>query len=191
LLAEEILGLCDARGGDEVRITSLACGPAREVFDAFEKLPDPAAVTATMIDFDPQALAHVEQRRGALGLHGSIRLVPENLIHLAIGRRSIEVEEQDLIYSLGLIDYFPDELVSKLMTLVHGMLKPGGKVILGNFHSSNVGKAFMDHVLEWRLIHRTEADMDRLYAASAFGRGCTNIRFENEGVNMFAECVKD
>jgi hypothetical protein len=29
-----------------------------------------------------------------------------------------------------------------------------------------------------------------LFAASAFGRPCTRIRFETEGVNMFAECVK-
>jgi hypothetical protein len=51
-------------------------------------------------------------------------------------------------------------------------------------------RAFMDHVLEWRLIHRTEEDLDRLYKASAFGRGCTRVVFEEQGINLFAECVK-
>jgi hypothetical protein len=48
----------------------------------------------------------------------------------------------------------------------------------------------MEHVLEWKLIHRTEDDMHRLFAASKFGRPCTKIRFEAEKVNLFAECVK-
>jgi len=48
----------------------------------------------------------------------------------------------------------------------------------------------MDHILEWTLIHRTEDDMNRLFASSKFGRACTNLRFEDEGINLFAECTK-
>ncbi len=190
LLAAEITGVVESRGDERARIMSLACGPAREVFDVFEQLSDAARVKATLIDFDLQALAHVAERRDRLGLQRSMTLTPENLIHLAIGRKTIAVDEQDLVYSIGLIDYFPDELVVKLMSLIHSLLAPGGKVILGNFHPKNRCKAFMDHVLEWRLIHRDEADMDRLYRASAFGRDCTNIRFEEQGINLFAECIK-
>ena len=180
----------EARDGQTAHITSLACGPAREVFDVFEQLPG-ARLKATLVDFDLQALAHVSELRDQTGLQRSIALKPANLIHLAIGRHTIDLEEQDLIYSIGLIDYFPDRIVVKLMSLIHSLLRPGGKVILGNFHTSNMCKAFMDHVLDWRLTHRDEADMDRLYRASAFGRDCTNIRFENQGINLFAECVKE
>ena len=49
----------------------------------------------------------------------------------------------------------------------------------------------MDHVLDWKLVHRDEGDMDTLFNASAFGRGCSRIRFEEEGVNLFAECIKE
>jgi hypothetical protein len=49
----------------------------------------------------------------------------------------------------------------------------------------------MDHVLQWKLTHRTEEDMNRLFSESSFARPCTNIRFEKEGVNLFAECVKE
>jgi len=190
LLAEEINAVVNSRDGEPARITSLACGPAREIFDVFETLEDPARLKATLVDFDLQALAHVSERRDQLGLQRQISLTPANLIHLAVGRKTIDLAEQDLIYSIGLIDYFPDELVVKLMSLIHSLLRPGGKAILGNFHPSNMCKAFMDHVLEWRLIHRDEADMDRLYRSSAFGRDCTNIRFEQQGINLFAECVR-
>lgn len=70
------------------------------------------------------------------------------------------------------------------------MLAPGGRAIFGSFHSRNRCKAFLDHVLEWRLIHRTEEDMNRLFAASAFGRPCSRILFEEQRINLFAECVK-
>ena len=49
----------------------------------------------------------------------------------------------------------------------------------------------MDYVLEWNLIHRTQDDMNRLFLHSTFKRGCTKIQFEDEGVNLFAECIKD
>jgi hypothetical protein len=40
--------------------------------------------------------------------------------------------------------------------------------------------------LDWRLIHRTEDDMTRLFQASAFASPCSNIRFEEQGINLFA-----
>lgn len=44
----------------------------------------------------------------------------------------------------------------------------------------------MDHLLDWKLIHRTEDDMNRLFEASKFGRPCDEIRFEAERINLFA-----
>ena len=98
---------------------------------------------------------------------------------------------RSLVYSIGLIDYFNDKFVVKLLDFAFGLLRPGGRVILGNFHPRNPDKAFMDHVLEWRLIHRDESDMNRLFETSKFGRPCTNIRFEQQGVNLFAEGTRE
>ena len=190
LLTEEILEIVADRDGEQAQVMSLACGPAREIFDVFALLGEQAPLRATLVDFDNEALAYVAEHRDRLGLADAVDLAANNLIHLALGRKTLDVAPQDLIYSIGLIDYFADELVVKLMNLIHSLLRPGGKAILGNFHTSNPCKAFMDHVLEWRLIHRDEADMDRLYRMSAFGRACTNIRFEDQGVNLFAACVK-
>ena len=95
------------------------------------------------------------------------------------------------MHSIGLIDYFNDKFVVNLMNYGHRLLKPGGRMILGNFHPDNSSKALMDHVLDWRRIHRTEDDMDRLYAQSPFGRPTTRILFEVQRINLFAECVKE
>jgi SAM-dependent methyltransferase len=180
----------EAKNGTGARVMCLASGPATEVFDAFERLPDPTRLRATLLDIDLQALAFVDDLKTRRRLTNQIALVNENLIALFLGRARLAVEPQDLIYSIGLIDYLNDRLVLKLLQFVHGNLVPGGKVILGNFHPRNPAKEFMDYVLEWNLIHRTEEDMDRLFRESPFQRPSTRIQFEAEGINLFAECVR-
>jgi extracellular factor (EF) 3-hydroxypalmitic acid methyl ester biosynthesis protein len=66
-----------------------------------------------------------------------------------------------------------------------------GQVILGNFHPRNSSRALMDHVLNWRLIYRDEDKMNALFASSKFGRACTAIMFEDQNINLFAECIKN
>ncbi len=190
LLVEEIRRSMEEHGDSPTRVTSLACGPAREVFDAFEALSDPSRLKATLVDIDLQALAFVGDRVEERGLQRHVTPVNANLVYLATGRHRLDVPPQDLVYSVGLIDYFADGYVVTLLNYVYELLRPGGRVILGNFHPRNTSRAMMDWVLDWHLIHRTEDDMNRLFLASAFGRPCGHIRFEEEGVNLFAACEK-
>jgi CRP-like cAMP-binding protein/SAM-dependent methyltransferase len=191
LLAEKIRQVIEQADGQRARVTSLACGPAQEIFDVFDSIDNPDQLKVTLIDIDLQALAFVSDKAQKLKRQRHIKAVNANLVYLAAGRQELDLPPQDLVYSIGLIDYFNDNFVIKLMGYVHGLLKPGGKLILGNFHPRNSTKALMDHILEWTLIHRTEEDMDRLFQSSPFGRPCTNVRVEEEGVNLFAECIKE
>ncbi|WP_187394940.1 SAM-dependent methyltransferase [Pigmentiphaga aceris] len=188
LMAAEILHVLDAR--PDARICSLACGPAYEIRDIFSAYPNvPARFTA--IDSDREALDFVNRWVAKAGVETRLSTLRGNLVYLAIGRDTLPLVPQDFIYSIGLIDYFSDKLVIGLLDWIHASLKPGGRVLLGNFHPQNVNRAFMDHVLEWRLIHRGEADMDRLFQASSFARPATRVFMEDEGVNLFAECIKN
>jgi len=190
LLAEEINEVIAKKEGETARITSLACGPAAEIFDVFGNLENAASLVATLIDLDHQALSFVGDRRDSAGLRRQIKLINANLISLVTGQDQIDLRDQDLIYSIGLIDYFSDKFVIKLLNYIHAALRPGGKVILGNFHPRNPSRSMMEHLFDWRLIHRTEADMDRLFLSSAFGQSSSKIRFEEQGINLFAECIK-
>jgi extracellular factor (EF) 3-hydroxypalmitic acid methyl ester biosynthesis protein len=173
-----------------LRVTALAAGPAQEVFDAFEQVGDPQKIRATLVDFDPQALSFAAEKREKAKLREQVTLVGINPVYLALGRASLDVEPQDVIYGLGLTDYFDDAMFVRLLDLVHGLLKPGGRVILGNFHAGNPCKAFMDHVLEWRLAHRREEDVNRLFGASRFESPAASIRYAGGGLVLFAECEK-
>ncbi|MEV8097725.1 class I SAM-dependent methyltransferase family protein [Kitasatospora sp. NPDC085879] len=190
LLAEEIRATVTAAHGRPAHVTSLACGPAQEVRDVLAGLTDPGDLVATLLDHDQEALDHVARHLDTPHLAAQVTLIREDLVRLTTGRRPIPVTDQDLVYSMGLIDYFPDRFVVSLMNVAHRMLCSGGRLILGNFHPRNTSRALMDHVLHWRLIHRTEDDLHRLFLASRFGRSATRIRYEAQGINLFAECVK-
>lgn len=190
LLLEVFLELLEERPGEPLQITSLACGPAREVFDLFERIGDSRDVTVNCLDLDAEALATVGKQAAERGIQQRVRLLNENLILLAMGRHETPLPPQDLMYSIGLIDYFQDKLVIKLLDWVHKSLRPGGQVVLGNFDPRSPDRAFMDHLLEWPLIYRTPDDMRRLFASSRFGDRPVDIRYEQQGINLFASCRK-
>ncbi len=190
LMLEVFQELLEETSKEQLNITSLACGPAREVFDLFERLDDPNKVLVHCLDLDFQALSAVSNAAEQRGIEGRIKLMQENLILLAMGRHQASLPEQDLMYSIGLIDYFPENLVIKLLNWIHRSLLPGGKVVVGNFDPRNPDRPFMDHLLEWSLIYRTPDDMRRLFASSEFGDQPVDIRYEEQGINLFATCCK-
>ena len=122
----------------QVRITSLACGPAEEVFDVLAESGESSRLHATLMDFDEEALAFVKNVAIERGVLDRLTLAQANLIYLAVGRHRLELPPQDLVYSVGLIDYFSDRFVLKLMNYAHALLRPGGRLILGNFHPAQL-----------------------------------------------------
>jgi extracellular factor (EF) 3-hydroxypalmitic acid methyl ester biosynthesis protein len=174
----------------EFHVASLACGPAREIFDVLEKAGDTGRLHFNCIDIDREALGHVEALCRQQKVADRVQALHGNLIYLATGRQELHLAPQDLIYSLNLIDYLSDELATTLINWIHDRLRPGGRVILGNFHPRNPSRELMDHVLDWHLTHRDEADINRLLQASKFGRPASRVLFEDEGIDLFAECQK-
>ncbi|HEX5724854.1 MAG TPA: cyclic nucleotide-binding domain-containing protein [Longimicrobiaceae bacterium] len=188
VLAAEIARAA-AESGGEARVAALGCGPAAEVFDALAD--GGAGVRATLVDFDPQALALVAERRDRLKLRDRIELVEEDAVRLAGGRMAAELRGQDLVYVPVLLEAMDgDEPAVRLLSLAHGMLRPGGRVVVCAAHPGNPCRACMDHVLDWRLAHRDEDALYRLFAASAFGRPADAARLEPAGVFVVAECTR-
>ena len=185
LLAEQILR---AGSPGATRIASLACGPAREIVDVINTSPDHLA-EINLLDIDDTAIDNAREVMTSHGMTERTRFHRSNLIKLALGREDLHLEDQDLVYSVGLIDYFPDDLVVALLNAVHPWLRPGGMVILGNFHPDNQVRGIME-LVEWSLVHRSEDDMHRLFTTSLFGSPCQEILWEEEGINLFAVGVR-
>jgi extracellular factor (EF) 3-hydroxypalmitic acid methyl ester biosynthesis protein len=171
-------------------VTSIASGPAEEIFDVFNSMEKSAYSTlkVTGIDMDKRACASVDDRIQEKKLNAYFSTQAHNV--LSLGKYTYLNNTQDLVYSMGLVDYFSDKLVIKILNNIYQMLRPHGEVIIGNFHTNCDSRLFLDYLLDWKLIYRTEEDMSRLFAKSNFGENSVKIDFEEQGINMLVRCIK-
>jgi extracellular factor (EF) 3-hydroxypalmitic acid methyl ester biosynthesis protein len=187
LIAHELCKLF--KPNTPLSILTIASGPAREIYDVYQRIKTPELIKTTLIDFDSEALAFCRQWIDKNHWQKQITTLQVAIVNLMVGRTPTTIEPQDVVYSIGITDYFQDKHVIKLLDYVYSILKPNGKVILGNFHKSNLFKEYMDNILEWKLIHRDEDDMNRLLLQSKFAQK-GRIFFEPSGLNMFLEGKK-
>ncbi len=171
--------------GRQIQVMNLACGPCRELFDLLAKCDYSDRIHALCIDIDAEALHYANRHVNTVVHQASVRFMRENVIKWVLGRAKHEMGPQDIIYSSGLCDYLDDRMMQRLIERCHQQLAPGGALIIGNFTPSNPDRQFMDNIMYWRLIHRGEDDMRRLFAGSPFGDSIDLVA-EEAGVNLFA-----
>jgi extracellular factor (EF) 3-hydroxypalmitic acid methyl ester biosynthesis protein len=189
ILANEIIKTIKSNPG-KTRIASMACGPAQEVFDCYNLLENKELLRTTLVDIDDNAVEFVENKIKDNQLGNFIKIYKHNLVFLAKGKSILEIPQQDLIYSIGLMDYFSDKAVIAFLDYFYTNLKTGGRVIVGNFHPRNDSKGLMDYLLNWRLIHRTEEQMIQIFSQSLFNHRQVSFVYEEQNINLFAICTK-
>lgn len=191
LLAEELGRICSDlfAEGKNTRIMNLACGPNRELFDFLKHCKHNERVEALCVDVDSEALQYTNQFVNVFPHSASIRLLSENVIKWSLGRTSQQLGTFDIIYSAGLCDYLDTRLFRALVTQCHKHLNPGGTVILGNF-AVYPDSIFLDKLLRWELLYRSEDDLKELFAPTPFKENVLIIS-EKENVNLFAIATKD
>lgn len=155
-------------------ICALACGHLREADGLIGK----NLGNFTAVDQDPLSLAHVRQNHGS-----GIILAEANVIHF-LRSAAKKGERFDLIYTLGLTDYFDDRAMSLLHKLMKSCLAPGGQIMVANFLPDHFAVGWMDAVMDWQLIYRDEADMER--HATEIGMNARTFR-DRSGSIVFCE----
>lgn len=68
----------------------------------------------------------------------------------------------DMVYAAGLYDYLGQRLASALTAAFFGLLKPGGRLVIGNFARGIYDAAYMEAIGDWFLIYRDAAEMQDL-----------------------------
>ncbi|NTU49011.1 MAG: cyclic nucleotide-binding domain-containing protein [Syntrophobacteraceae bacterium] len=173
-----------------IGIMNLACGSNRELFDFLAECQYTQRIEAICIDADRKALEYTNQHVNIIPHAASIRLMNDNVVKWSLGRIRHHFSRQDIIYSSGLTDYLDDRLFLALIARCHEYLKPGGTLIVGNFGMENANRVFIDHILQWKLIYRSEEDLKGLFARSPFGGDVRVIEEENR-VNLFVIATKN
>jgi hypothetical protein len=169
VLAREIDDVAAERR--EARVLSIACGHMREI--EWSRAVRERSVAITAVDQDRESLDVIDQQYGMYG----VCTVPGSVSDVL--RRSLRFREMDLVYASGLYDYLEQDIARALTTALFRMLSPGGRLFIANFTPSTRDAAFMEAVMDWRLVYRTEEEM-RLLASGITGS-------ELAGIHQFSD----
>lgn len=179
--------LANADPNRPLRMLSVACGPAMEWQKLLPELKDLATpVMMDLLDQDEQALLSTQHNLQHLNIKHRVP-VEFQFFHKAIKNiivRGLDFNEYDLIYSAGLFDYLTDPVAAMAAKQMYKALRPGGKVVIGNFNVNNPNRAGMEYALDWELIHRSEQELLGLFSETG---GELEIEKESLDINLF--CV--
>jgi extracellular factor (EF) 3-hydroxypalmitic acid methyl ester biosynthesis protein len=166
IIAEAIL----QRSPAPVRITSLGCGAARELRDYLQLRALPASVQFTLIDQDHAALSSAYEQTYAevMRLQGQAQI---SCLHASFSQ-FLKTKElfgvlppQDLIYSIGLVDYVSQPRAKALTASLYEHLAPGGMLVIGNLNESPRNTRWpMEFICDWSVHYRGERAMKELAA---------------------------
>ncbi len=150
---------------DTVRITSLGCGPAREVIDYLKIRDIPQHTHFTLIDQDHGALSQAYERThpDVIRLHGKASVTCLHASFNQIFKTNellARLGPQDLIYSVGLIDYLQAKRGKAWVESLFSCVAPGGKLIISNMYKTPGSNLWpMEFLADWTVIYRDEAEM--------------------------------
>ncbi|MDW7679912.1 MAG: class I SAM-dependent methyltransferase [bacterium] len=133
-----------------------------------------------LIDKDKQALAYARQnipRREDVILN----FISAGIVDII--SRNVPLIQQDIIYSLGLLDYLEDKIAIKLLKSLYKSLKPGGTLLMGNFSRHHSLQLLMEVFSNWKLIYREEEQLFAL-GKEAAPQGRHFVMAEPEGINL-------
>lgn len=166
-------------------ILNIACGPCRDVDEAISEAGD-TAISASFhcIDMDPRAIAYA-QSVVSPDKTDQIRWQATNAFRLRTSKK------HDLVWSAGLFDYLEDRLAAALLRKMWDATVDGGEVIVGNFHTSNPDRPWMEWCGDWHLIHRDEEDMLHLCRQAGIPAESARFHYEPTGINMFLRITKE
>ena len=174
-----------AAGIQPVRLLSLGSGPARELALLSERPGCARAVEVTCLDMDDAALTYARQRINRR-LNGPVQFVHDNALRYAHGVNR-PAQPFDVIYAAGLFDYLDANLAARLIEDCHGMLAPGGTLIVGNFSTETHpnDRVLVDWLLDWPLHYREAQAYRRICACTSFGAQGLRFEYEPLRANLF------
>lgn len=177
-----------------IRVLNVGCGPGVEIQKLIAAGVDLSRLKFTLIDFSLETLRYTQQKieevATAHGVKVDVSYVQES-VHELLKRATRDTAPPDgqgfdTIYCAGLFDYLSDKVCSRLIRYFMSRSNPGAQLLVTNVHSDNPERYGMEHLLEWHLIYRNEAQMRSVLEEVD---APVTLYTDPTGVNIFAELV--
>lgn len=167
--AREFLTSEVASRGGNARILNVACGPGREYVGGF--LDSVAGdVEITCVDNDTAALDFVQTHVAPnLSSQINVRFQRYNALRMVSGETNVaKFGRSDIIYSVGLCDYIPDDYLIPMLRGWRESLAEGGVVYVAFKDMELYDKAVYQWLMDWYFYQRTFEDCRQLFVEAGY-----------------------
>jgi extracellular factor (EF) 3-hydroxypalmitic acid methyl ester biosynthesis protein len=184
-LVEEL----ERRQGD-VAILNVASGACREYLDGFKRHAD-RQVKLTCVDNDSEALEFAQGKTAealaASGIEG--KFTRYNALRMTSAAGNIRnFGKSDIIYSIGLCDYIPDEYLIPLLQGLGESLADGGVVYVAFKDALRYDKAEYQWLMDWYFFQRTEEEFRQLFEKAGYDLSQIETTRDRTGVILNYIC---
>lgn len=179
VLKEKIIEIIKKNNG-KAKITSIACGPAKEIIELSIETKLLVESQITFLDFEKKALDFVKKN---LPPYIHAQFIHTNLIDLIKNKTSdIFSKQQDLIYAFGIYDYLNDLIAKKLTKILFQSLGDSGELFICNVAKEKESlRAYFEFLGEWEMIYRTKEQLKQLTQSIPYSK----MKFIDDNENSY------
>ncbi len=167
-----------------VAILNVASGACREYMGGFELSAD-REVTIACVDNDSEALEFAQaQTAAALGRSQiTATFTRYNALRMTSASGNIrQFGRSDIIYSVGLCDYIPDEYLVPLLKAWRDSLAEDGVVYVAFKDALLYDKTEYQWLMDWYFFQRVEDDFQRLFRDAGYDLSAIETSRDSTGV---------
>ncbi len=165
MMRDMLLDMINRSDKEIFRVLNIACGSCREIRELLPGVKTKSKVVFNCFDWDEEALRYSQEVLSqAVHKNFSLNYIKEDVMNLIKNPSVLRaIGTQELIYSIGLIDYLPDRVLKKLIFVLFNLLGKNGKLILTH---KNREKTFPplppDWFCDWKFVPRNKDEVVRL-----------------------------
>ena len=141
-----------AADSSDLRILSIACGHLREA-GLSQAVTNGKIAEYFALDQDALSLEVVKNELAKFNVN------PVHSPVKSLFTNGKQFHDLDFVYAAGLFDYLPQKVANRLTGKMFQMLKPAGRLLVGNFALCVRDIGYMEAFMQWNLIYRTEAEV--------------------------------
>lgn len=179
-----------------IHILNLGSGSLREIRELLvNHLPSAPNLTFTCIDHDEESFNFAKKHIPNLPDNITINYVKQNLLNLLNDTYYVKkyYRSIDMVYSIGLADYFLDTILEKLVSFSFNILPSQGTLILAHkdIDADPLTPIYFDWFCDWKFVPRNEEKLVKIIRNSGIKNYSLNIEREASGIIFFAKLVKN
>lgn len=151
---------------NKINILDIACGSCREIKELLPDLETNSSITFSCLDWDEEALKFSQDVILPIKPKNvEFKFIKEDVMNMIKNENVAQsIGVQNLIYSIGLIDYLPDRILKRLIHALYKLLPKGGKLILTHKDREKTFPSIPpDWFCDWKFVSRNKEEALKLF----------------------------